>query len=227
MNQDFLKFKDSYHNMRDRVCGGEKRPRGWVEAYEKTPDGELKLIEKSNLIVYMGRQFIMQRAFNQSLNSENDQNSFISWFGLGTGGAASNVLIPVVPKLTDTELYTPAIINNKSGTNCINNGLLHPIDSITYLTDSRNENKELIGSVIVTIGEDDANGPAGGTSDSDFYDLSEAGLYISDSNTQSDFTTAPDAASHLATLKLFARVTFSSLRKFNERQIVFNWFIYF
>jgi hypothetical protein len=226
MNKDFLKFSESY-NMRDKVCGDDKRPRGWVEAYEMTPDGELKLIEKSNLIVYSGRKFIMQRAFNQSLNSENDQDSFISWFGLGTGGSASNVLIPVVPKKTDTDLNTPAIINDKSGTDCINNGLLHPLDSITYLQDANNDNQELLASIVITIGEDDANGPAGGTTDSDFYDISEAGLYISDSNVQTDFTTAPDAASHLATLKLFARVTFSTLRKFNERQIVFNWFVYF
>ena len=227
MDNTLVKLKDGYRCLRDKLGGGDKRPRGWVEAYEKTADGELKLIEKSNLIVYQGRQFLLQRAFNQSLDTENDQNSFISWFGLGTGGAGSNLLIPIVPKLTDTELAIPATINNKSGTPCINNGLLHPIDSITYLPDSRNANKELLASIIVTVGEDDANGPAGGTSASDFYDLSEAGLYISDSTLQSDFTTAPDAATHLSTLKLFARVTFSSLKKFNERQIVFNWFVYF
>jgi hypothetical protein len=227
MQNVLARFQDTYRNLRDKLGGDSKRPRGWVEAYEKLPDGQLKLIEKSNLVVYQGRQFIMQRAFNQSLNAENDQDSFISWFGLGTGGTGASLLIPVVPKLTDTELVSPAIINNKSGTDCINNGLQHPIDSITYLTDPTNDNKELIASIVVTIGEDDANGPSGGTTSSDFYDLSEAGLYISDSLDQVDFTTAPDAANHLNTLKLFARVSFSSLRKFNERQIVFNWFIYF
>lgn len=221
-----MKIKDCYTALKDKVVGN-RGPKGWVEAYEKLPDGSLKLIERSNLVLYQGRQFLLQRAFNKTLDTNNDQDSFISWFGLGTGGTGSNLLIPIVPKLTDTELISPAIINNKSGTNCIKSGKLHPLDSVTFLPDTENKNKYLIASIVVTIGEDDANGPAGGATVSDFYDLSEAGLYISDSTAQSDFTTAPDAASHLSTIKLFARVTFSTLRKFNERQIVFNWLVYF
>lgn len=224
-----VRLRENYRkNLKDSLSATEKRPKGQVHIYELTPDGKKKLLEKQNLVVYQGRQWLMQRATNQLLPGQpaSTTNSFISWLGLGTGGTASNLMVPIAPKLTDTNLLTPAIINNKPGTDCINGGLYHPFDSISYLEDAANGNQELIASFLTTIGVDDANGPNGGTTQSDFYDLSEAGLYVSDSINQADFE-GPSAADHLASIKLFARVTFSTIRKFPERVIIFNWYVYF
>jgi len=223
-------LSDNYRkNIHDVLSTTVQRPKGQVLAYDKKPDGTLeKILDTSNLIVYQGREWLIQRALNQALSGDthNSPGSFISWFGLGTGGASASILIPLVPLLTDTELYTPIIINDKTGTPCINDGKLHPLDEITLTQDPANNNKYLIASIQINIGADDADGPLGGSSVSDYYDINEAGLYVSDSRTQSDFT-GPDAALHLATIQLFARTTFSTIRKYSERSIVFIWNIYF
>lgn len=217
-----LTFKDKFNKLKDEFGEpGEsnKRPKGRVKIFDKET-GE-KLEDTNNLVVYQGRKWVMQKVFNQILTGGNSLhlNSFISWIGLGTDGATSNLFIPLAPSLTDASLGNQATINNKPATDCVLNGTLHPLDSVTFEEDGSNDNEFLIASIIATIGEDDANGPAGGTSSSDYYDINEAGLYISNS-------TDPGSIDP-ASVDLFARVTFSTIRKFSERQLVFNWLVYF
>jgi len=221
-------FDNQKRNMGDALSAGEKRPRGHVEIFDKRSGERIgfsdnvsfptlnKIGDRENLIVYSGRTWLMQRSFNQDLiPSSNESNRYISWFGLGTGGATpGDPLNPVAPTSTDTVLDTPAIINT-SDANVANSGYQHPFDSIVYEQDSSNDNQYLISKVTTTISNNDANGPTG----SSYYDLSEAGLYISDSNVATSMTPA--------SLILFARVTYSTIRKHNEREIVFIWSIYF
>jgi len=220
-------FDNQKRYMKDMLSSDSKRPKGRVQIFDKS-SGELlgesdqvtfpenKLHDGPNLIVYSGRTWLMQRAFDQDLvPSSGDASSYISWFGLGTGGATSgDPLDPVVPVATDTDLDTPAIIN-ATDPQCANSGYLHPFDSIVYEQDVANDNQYLISKVTTTIGNNDADGPTGTT----FYDLSEAGLWASNTNVA--------ASVDPTSLILFARVTFSTIRKHDEREIVFIWSIYF
>ena len=226
MDTQKVQIMDNYKkNQRDKFSSASKRPKGYVEIFEKKVDGldkigeadiEFPLHEGPNLIVYTGRSWLMQKAFNQELVlSSGATDRYISWFGLGTGGATSgDPLDSIAPIVTDTELSEVSIIN-AADVDCVDGGRLHPFDSIVYEQDTINYNQYLISKVTTTISQDDANGPAGSTS----YDISEAGLYISNSNITGTF----DPASKI----LFARVTFSTIRKHNLREIVFIWSIYF
>jgi len=217
-----IKFRDYFrNNLKDKLAIRSKRPKGRVCIFDKTDDESLDQIEDtSNLIVYQGREILLQRAFNQAMIGYGaaTPTHYISWFGLGIGGAGANLLIPLVPKLKDTELIQPAIISATDPT-VVNGGRLHPFDNVEYIIDPSNENKRLIAQITVSISKTDANGPTGGTDPSDYYDLNEAGLYVSNSNDPISFNPA--------TAKLFARVTFSTIRKWYARSLVFVWYIYF
>ena len=221
-------FDNQKRYMKDALSAGENRPSGHVQIFDKQ-SGDLigksdnvtfpnndKLHDGPNLIVYSGRTWLMQRAFDQDLTpSSGDASSYISWFGLGTGGATGgDPLNPVAPVVADTDLDTPAIIN-ATDPNCTDSGYLHPFDTIVYEQDASNDNQYLIAKITTTIANDDANGASGTT----YYDLSEAGLWVSNSNVVGSFS----ASSKI----LFARVTFSTIRKHDEREIVFIWSIYF
>jgi len=217
-------LKDNYSNYtKDEFGSIDQRPKGLVEIFEKFPGEDRKLLERKNLVVYQGRSQLMQRAFNQAAEgwSAATPTTYLSWFALGNGGTLSNLLIPIVPKSTDTDLTQKIIINSTAST-CIDSGKYHPFDSVSFLEDASNNNAKLISAITITVGTNDANGPDGTT----YYDLNEAGLYVSDSVDPTDFS-GPSGATHLALLKMFARVTFSSIRKTSERQIIFLWHIYF
>ncbi len=232
--------------LEDGYSVSEKRPRGLVKIYEKSTDGRdvsYKFLAESdqvtfhngfgdgvgedynqhhkgpNLIVYDGRTWLMQRTMGQKLptviETRNVQDFHVSWFGLGTGGATpGDPLDPVQPEHADSELVSPAVINDVDP-NCVDTGVLHPFDSIEYQQDPSNDNQYLIAKITTTIANTDANGSDGST----YYDLNEAGLYVSNSNDTSTF----DSSSKI----LFARVTYSSIRKHSDREIVYIWSVYF
>ena len=226
MDTQKVQIMDNYKkSQKDVFAAASKRPRGFVEIFEKTNSGldkidevecDFPLHEGPNLIVYTGRTWLMQRAFNQELTPNSAHNNYISWFGLGIGGATpGDVLNPIVPDVNDSNLGQIIVIND-SDPNCTDAGRMHPFDSIVYERDTANENKYLISKVTTTIGQDDANGDG---APNDWYDLSEAGLYISNSNVAGSFVGSSQ--------ELFAKVTFSTIRKHNLREIVFIWSIYF
>jgi|AntAceMinimDraft_16_1070373.scaffolds.fasta_scaffold143114_1 hypothetical protein len=220
-------FDNQKRHMKDVLSADDKRPKGRVQIFDKASGDligesdnmvfpEQKLHDGPNLIVYSGRTWLMQRAFQQDLSpASGDSLSYLSWFGLGTGGATlGDPLDPVAPLPAETDLDTEAIINSTDPL-CANSGALHPYDSIVYEQDAANENQYLIAKVTTTIGNTDANGASG----TGYYDLSEAGLWISNTSTAASLDTN--------SLILFARVTFSTIRKHDEREIVFIWSIYF
>lgn len=233
-------------------------PRGRVRIFEKNENGLYLLEDTSNLIVFRGRNWLMQRAFNQNLGNNGDQGGsggqrtwkdyYINWFAIGTGGAETGSMLDVSsPELSNIELATHGVIGtdgkNVSGKEYMsfddgfpqylndpdlnNDGipndaederLYDALPDVTPIYDPvRDDYKKpdsfLVAKIQVTLGADDANG---GDTDNDFQDLNEAGLFVSDDHVdpQSD-------------PQLFARVTFSTIRKTNMREIVFSWYIYF
>lgn len=205
----------------------DKRPstihdklRGRVQIFETLPDGTRKLRDTNNLVVYMGRNWLMQRAVNLNQDLSAGVNSYISWLGLGIGGATTgDPLTPLTPNLTNVALGQQIVINDSISTNCVDGGKLHPFDSIAFSQDENNQDEYLVADITTTILDNEANGPSGATGPAAYYDISEAGLFISNSNDPLLF----DPTS----VKLFARVTFSSIRKYVDRQLVFVWKIFF
>jgi hypothetical protein len=194
----------------NRKANSERRPQGEVHVFEIDENGKRKLVEKSNLVVYNGREILAQMLVRQnnssSLNATNAKDHFLSWFGLGSGGVLpADPLDPVPPTLTNTDLNSSVVINATDST-AADSGYKHPFDQIEFERDPLNDDKWLTLKVTVTIGVDDANGSQ----------ISEAGL----------FTAISDAGGWSGDFYLFARVTFSSIVKTSDRRLVFVWYLY-
>jgi hypothetical protein len=196
-----------------------RRPKGWVEIWEQDPKtGKKKLLNKSNLIVYRGREFLVQRIFdvnNASARSMKDE--FLYWMGFGSGGVRpADPLVPTPPTLTDTDLNSLVMISatdssaadyNVVGGNYPETGYYkYPFDKVEFERDYNNEDKWLVGKITTTLGTTLANNKQ----------ISEAGLY----------TAASRSGGYNGQFSLFARVTFPSLIKTVDRRIVFIWYIY-
>jgi hypothetical protein len=198
--------------------GARGKPEGFVEIYEQKEGGERKLVGKHNLVLYQGREQLAQRLVNfnnPSVSSTKDE--FVTWFGLGDGGVLpADPLDPIPPILTDTDLYSLAMINATDSssadyqvvdaTHPEEGYYKHPFDSIEFEQDAMNDDKWLVIKITVTIGIDDANS----------YQLSEAGLYTAESS----------AGGYSGSFNLFSRVTFPSLIKTADRRLIFRWFLY-
>ena len=210
----------------DSKTPNERKPQGKVHVYEITDDGEKKLLHKSNLVVYLGREMLAQRL----VNVNNDlvrptKDEFISWFGLGTGGVrAADLLDPVSPVITDVDLNEPCMINDSTGNVYAHYNIAGSTDSNTEVTfeesgyykkafdsvefesDIQNDNYYLVIKITTTIGSADANAKQ----------LSEAGLFSAESN----------AGGFSGNFSLFARVTFPTIIKTSERRLIFVWYLY-
>lgn len=229
-------------NLEDVFVAGDDnlKPKGRVMIHErKVGDSKLYLVEDtSNLIVYRGRDWLLQRAFNKGFGTRTWQDKYISWFAIGTGGAVSgNPLTPTSPELPDYLLNTHGTVN--AGSRYITVGgldyhdfdtnyptFIHDTDvtetvygpSFTDINGVTNPSDSvLIGLTKVTIASNECNG---GTDPADYQDISEAGLFVSPKNTVGD----PPSAGQL---ELFARVCFSTIRKDYTRELVFSWFCFF
>ena len=186
-------------------------PSGFVEIYEVDEENKRNLVSKSNLVVYLGREWLASRIFNVNnvaIDPEGDE--WICWFGLGTGGVLpADPFDPVPPTNLDTDLDTPIGINATDATCAdFHDGFYfkHPVDTVRYEQDVENENRYLIAKAEITIGNDDAVG----------NHLSEAGLFTA--NSAAGGTSGP--------FHLYARVTFPSITKTLTRQLLFVWYIY-
>lgn len=162
----------------------------------------------NNMIVWNGREIIPQVLFDQDRNSGSGQKDLnIRWLSVGNGGADSvNVLDPIAPTSADITLNSETVID-AANSNYTDSGKKKPFDSITFEQDAENDNKYLIAKVTTTLLYAEAN----------ITDLSEAALWFSETND-------PLSA---ATFELFARVTFSTIRKHENRELIILWYIYF
>ena len=193
-----------------------QRPKGFVEIFEVDKDTK-KLIGKSNLVVYLGRQWLISSALrtpNTMITPTEEE--FICWFGLGTGGCPiGDPLNPVAPTVNDTSLDNEIMINASDAT-CgdyritpVTGYYKHPFDSVSFEQDADNYNTWLIARVATTIGPSDGNG----------YNLNEAGLFTAESSV--------GGYSGVDKFHLYARVTFPTIVKSSSRQLLFIWYLYF
>ena len=224
--------------LKDSLSMGEKRPVGYVEIFDKKT-GEL--LERSdnmiitshapihkgpNLIVYSGRHWLMQRACNQSYPTnispvEFTTGSFLSWLGVGHGGAlVGSPLTPIAPLATETGLTSPSDIYTTPEYLNIDGGYCKKFDSIQYVVDPANDPQVLIAKLTTTITASEANVEGSEPIGTKKNWLNEAALFVSNSTTAADVTDPTQVA-------MFAKVTFSTIVKNNEREIVFIWSIYF
>jgi len=196
-----------------------RKPEGEVHVFEITDDGQKKIIHKSNLVVYLGRETLAQRLVyldNPYLVTPT-RDDVLYWFGVGDGGVRpADPLDPVPPINNDEALYSNVMISDSTasyGDYHVSGGLYpqtgfykKKFDDVTFEQDTLNDGKYLVVKVEVTIGVNDANG----------NQLSEAGL----------FTAPNDDPGSTGPFSLFARVTFPSLVKTDERRLLFVWYLY-
>lgn len=234
-------------NTLDEMSMGGFQPKGRVRIFSRDvrkKENKPKLeVDSNNLIVYRGRNWLMQRAFNKDLTNRTGwKDRFISWLAIGTGGSLASPLEPTAPELHNYQLGSHGTIN--AGDNYViagtkeyrkfdaeypkllsdpdvDNSLLptgcianDPYDGVDYKCD-----KFLIGLVKVTLLSEEGNG---GTGVGDYQDISEAGLYTCRSNSLTPSTPYVESD-----MQLFARVCFSTIRKTIDRELIFTWYIYF
>lgn len=202
-----------------------RHPRGEVEVYEMTEEGNKQLVHKSNLVVYLGREMLAQRLVNvENSSATPTKDEFLAWFGLGEGGVRpADPLDPVSPTNEDDALSSPIMLNDSTGTtyadyhtagDSISGGGTYPstgfykkrFDSVDFEADALNDSKWLVLKITTTISINDANGEQ----------ISEAGLFSAESR----------AGSYSGQFSLFARVTFPTLVKSSDRRLIFVWYLY-
>jgi hypothetical protein len=187
-----------------------RKPKGFVEIYETTPDGTKKLIEKSNLVLYTGREWIAERIFNtNNTHVTSSPGDAIYWYGVGDGGAPIlDPLTPTAPTNTDTGLGNDVPISTDS-TNAdfrISTYYKKPIYSVEFQQDTYNNNTYLIAKATLILESGDSNG----------YNISEAGLFASPSSAGGD----------AGPFTCYARVTFPSIVKSVGRILTFIWYVF-
>lgn len=192
-----INITDNYQSaLREKVSAEvNKMPKGFVGIYDKLPTGDLKLIERKNLIVYQGREWLLQRAFGPELQGAGEeQYRYIKWFGLGTGGGeAGNPLQAGATQAWDTDLYDPILLK-PSGTSPTYaprmiagsqvDGYYKEFSDVVrkedranpYIVDSTEYYPELIAEIRIEVASDEGNGIDG----SGYSDLNEAALFIDD-----------------------------------------------
>lgn len=211
----------------------QRRPQGEVHIYEQKDDGKEKLIHKSNLVVYSGREMLAQRLVNLNNPSPtvtSTKDEWLQWFGVGDGGVRpADPLDPTPPINNDDYLYSPVMMSDTtsavyadphtSGEIRVADGYEYPqtgfykkifdqspTNQVVFQTDILNDDRYLVIKITTTIGVADANG----------QQLSEAGLFSAESAT----------GGYAGNFTMFARVTFPSLIKTPERRLIFVWYLY-
>jgi len=212
--------KDVYGDncLNDQFGSGRRandgKPEGFVEIYEVDESGNKKLVGKSNLVLYIGREWLAQRFVNiDNPNVSSTKDQFLSWFGLGDGGVIpGNPLNPAPPTLLDTELNNPIMITDATSvaadyrSSPVAGFYKIPFDSIEFEQDALNDDKWLVLKVTTTVAASYANGTQ----------ISEAGLYASTST----------VGGFGGPFVIFSRVTFPSIVKTEDRRLIFSWFLY-
>jgi len=222
VGDDQYKIRDQSNKLKQ-----ETRPKGYVEIYEVDENGEKILRNKSNLVVYLAREYVASRVFNRRNlvpQIPHTPDEFIYWFGIGDGGTPSgDPLNPLPPTLTDTGLVSEKkFLSGSTGDANVGDyrdntapdgeGFYKlKIDSVEFTPDPDNDSRYLIAKATINIDLAYADGVT----------FSEAGL----------FTSPPDAADSTqgdanGPFHLFARLTFPAVVK-SSRQIVFVWYLYF
>jgi len=212
-----IKITDSYGEfcLHDNVISDpltkKRGPQGRVEIFEITDDNKKKLIQKSNLVVYVGRELIAQRIVDtENANVNTDKDEYISWLGLGDGGVdPADPFDPIPPTNSDTDLASEVPLNNSDASYAdfrVGNYYKAPLQSIEFEQDTANDDAWLIVKITVQIQQIDAIGEQ----------ISECGL----------FSSLSDAGGYAGPFHLFARATFPTIVKTATRQLLVIWYLY-
>lgn len=251
MNEKFIRFNEYQKNNLNDYCNMSSKSsiKGRVKIYEHKIEGSDKklflLHETNNLIVYRGRNWLMQRAFAQDMSTRTNWSQyFLGVLAVGTGGAATgNPLNAISPDLANIALDTHATLGSSSRILSIGTPAkdYHLFDSgyPRYITDpdiTDADHDEPLDTTCTSIDPIDSGSYACDTflisqiqctidtdegNGSEYQDINEAGLFVVDSSYTPPTISSPSVA------HLFARVTFPSIRKTDSRRIVFVWQIYF
>lgn len=221
-----------------------------------TGDASNSLIrDTNNLIVYRGRSMLLTRAFNKSLIWDDSGNTspqfinmhekYIGWFGIGTKGASTvSSQTPNAVNAVDWGLGGDGAghgsVSGGGGLlyKTINGREYHTFDSgfpkytpdaeVTELIqanmdqvfyDGSVRDSYLVAQIQVTLQTNEANGTGGS------QQINEAALFMAESD-QTDYNFGSYTTNGLH-LDMFARVTFPTITKSAQRELVFSWFLYF
>jgi len=209
--------------------------KGRVRIYEhkiKNSDKKLYLLrDTTNLVVFRGRNWLAQRAFNTNMSSTTiDMKSlYPCWLAIGTGATiAGNPTAVSSPDLTNTELSAHGVIDSGIRYVTVDVKQYHLFDNgyptiiedtevsavgLTTLND-----RKLIAKTITTFEANEANNDGGISDSSSYQEISEAGVFVSDSD---DIYPVPTI------MRLFARVTFPTVVKNNSVRLIIEWEFYF
>jgi len=196
MDKRIVGLNDKYRTLKESVSvtGGRSHPRGEVGIYEKTKSGKLvPLVDKSNMIVFSGREWLLRRAFGSSIvgNDSEIYNKVIKWFGVGNGGGEpGNPLQAGATYGQDTGLAQP--VRLRSGLTILdpgypmyasdyngNHGYYKKFSSVIVREDRGNpytignitSYPSLIAEIRIELSSDDATGGS-------YEDLNEAALFV-------------------------------------------------
>ena len=122
-----ISLTDNYRKrLKDEICMDPSSGlRGEVEIRVKNKDtGEIESIQRKNLIVYGGREWLLKKAFaSNCITNDSDalealRRSEILWFGIGSGGAEpGNPLQCGTTYGSDKDLYNPVRLRYEFDTN--------------------------------------------------------------------------------------------------------------
>jgi hypothetical protein len=206
--------------------GGFRRPAGKVEIWEEDEHGKKRLVRKSNLVIYLGREMLAQILVHEDnvddLNNprivSDAKNHFLGWFGLGDGGVLpADPFDPVPPANENNDLNSNVMLTTSidtssgdyhvAGSGYPKTGYYKKLfDSIVFERDELNDNRWLVLKITTNIGIEYANDER----------LSEAGL----------FTATSRSGGWNGNFELFARVTFPTIIKDATRRLIFVWYLY-
>jgi len=202
--RDFVRKQDEI--VIPNIAGMKGRVR--ITGFDISRKSSKLLHDDSNLIVYVGREWVQEKIFNVDNGSTPTNNTHgIYWASFGSGGApASDPLNPTPPTNVDTGLASEIVINS-SNANYADAGKKYPVWGNTeFQQDGANDNRYLITKITLTLDENDANGE----------NINEAALWISESYD-------PSTASQFY---LFARATFPTIAKTSSLVLQIEWYIF-
>jgi hypothetical protein len=229
----------------------ERKPEGLVEIYDVTNDKNKKLVRKSNLVLYQGRETLSQMLVRKNTVDVDgnppltpvagNKDHFLNWFGLGQGAAdtecspgSGDVFAPSPPTNEDTELACPVMIN-ASDASCADYHVLgdsnYPggdCQSTSGLYPASGFYKHPFNDI--TFEQDNLNDNKWmvvrlsidiGVSDAN--GSSPAGQPLNEAGL---YTSSSSIGGHSGPFALFARVTFPTLLKENTRRLQFVWYLF-
>jgi len=199
----------AFKNNRDKID-----PKGFVKVIEEDlVTGKKKQISKSNLVVYVGRELLIQKLFGvRNVNVPTLVGENLYWLEVGQGGAPSgNPFNPTPPDLTDTSLADRVPLSNTQDNTLtdLSGGFYYKrhINSFDYQADPNNNSAYVIALVQASLTENHAIG----------YSINEAALYTSEN----------DDVNNPGHFSMYSRITFPTILKTDTNRITFYWYLYF